>query len=937
MEELNRVKDEIAQKSKRNYLQEKEIGELDKKIFVLIKSKMSIEEALATTGGSVSSLRSVTMHAEDPGARELYGQLFYLLQHETVYVTLLTSQILLGEVDTLLQIVMFTLYGNQYEEDEEHLLLTVFRGVLSSEVANAYQPSVMFRSNTALTRMLTTYTRRSPGLQFLKAALGGWIAKVLGDKDLDLEIFPDKVREEWAAEYRAEQGLPPPDPNAAYGEDGGGGGGDDDGDGSIGGIPKEIVDEIVQGIIQPRIPCIEELTAELLDSLERHLEDVPYGIRWICKQTKRLVAERWPDLPEAQQCSLVGGFFVLRYLNPAILTPGAYGIIPQDAPLPEHGRRNLTILAKVVQNLSNGVTFSTVKEAYMSVLNFILDKYQHRMSRFIASLSEVEDLDHHLGLDTYAGLTKLNTRYNSGGNTIRITLNEMHFVHDLILRHRDTVFASLPPTDRIFAVLDAMPPPPPPAQKLPPEENREIELQLIPPHSRNGGDEAQLSKIAPERLLSDAKYAMFLLIHKLPKDVLLEVLEMNAGNAFGSIQAFLRHAHKWGMGQDMMARARESATDDEKEHGSEDENENENEDEGNKKKKRKKDKKKKNGGKEKEKEKEKVMGEKKESDGKVVCELADRVLSILKQLTMIGTLSEEDDYAEFRAELSEVVTGLAAQNERLDRDIERLCGISKSLDDKYATAQQVAASYITYLNNVRQRATVFSLKKKSTPAAVLVSAQKASNGSSSTHLSEAVKSDEPEKENDNDKKEEKEEKENDNEKDEKEEEKGSKKKKGHGKKDEKKKKEKDKENENEGRNDEEDKEDKEVKEVKDEDNEKKSEVKEMKEVPKHEEYMQKKSVVCTHGSLSWDKIITSTNLNPKTLSKTSYEFSSESPGIYKIQVVVDKKAVGSFDLFFDELLEKQFDGCQVISNEYGEFDVSKLIFFFNKRFNNVKN
>lgn len=33
----------------------------------------------------------------------------------------------LSEIDTLLQTVMFTLYGNQYESREEHLLLTMFQ------------------------------------------------------------------------------------------------------------------------------------------------------------------------------------------------------------------------------------------------------------------------------------------------------------------------------------------------------------------------------------------------------------------------------------------------------------------------------------------------------------------------------------------------------------------------------------------------------------------------------------------------------------------------------------------------------------------------------------------------------------------------------------------------------------------------------------------
>lgn len=41
----------------------------------------------------------------------------------------------MGEIDTLLQTVMFTLYGNQYENREEHLLLTMFQ-VLCPDLAS---------------------------------------------------------------------------------------------------------------------------------------------------------------------------------------------------------------------------------------------------------------------------------------------------------------------------------------------------------------------------------------------------------------------------------------------------------------------------------------------------------------------------------------------------------------------------------------------------------------------------------------------------------------------------------------------------------------------------------------------------------------------------------------------------------------------------------
>jgi Ras GTPase-activating-like protein IQGAP2/3 len=56
-----------------------------------------------------------------------YSNLFFLLQSEPRHVASLCRLVSLVEIDTLLQTVMFTLYGNQYESREEHLLLTMFQ------------------------------------------------------------------------------------------------------------------------------------------------------------------------------------------------------------------------------------------------------------------------------------------------------------------------------------------------------------------------------------------------------------------------------------------------------------------------------------------------------------------------------------------------------------------------------------------------------------------------------------------------------------------------------------------------------------------------------------------------------------------------------------------------------------------------------------------
>lgn len=71
-----------------------------------------------------------------------YGNLLFLLQSEPRHIAHLSRLVSMSEIDSLLQTVMFTIYGNQYESREEHLLLTMFQVRLAFPMLPAvYKPA----------------------------------------------------------------------------------------------------------------------------------------------------------------------------------------------------------------------------------------------------------------------------------------------------------------------------------------------------------------------------------------------------------------------------------------------------------------------------------------------------------------------------------------------------------------------------------------------------------------------------------------------------------------------------------------------------------------------------------------------------------------------------------------------------------------------------
>lgn len=149
-------------------------------------------------------------HYPDDRRMQQYGNLFFLLQSEPRHIATLCRLVNLAEIDTLLQTVMFTLYGNQYESREEHLLLTMFQvrytfilkkidinmyfqNVLAAQFETTAEFTSLLRANTPVSRMMTTYTRRGPGQSYLKSVLSDKINDLIEHKDMNLQINPLKV------------------------------------------------------------------------------------------------------------------------------------------------------------------------------------------------------------------------------------------------------------------------------------------------------------------------------------------------------------------------------------------------------------------------------------------------------------------------------------------------------------------------------------------------------------------------------------------------------------------------------------------------------------------------------------------------------------------------------------------------------------------------
>ena len=480
---LRDLKSKISTQSKKNFVLEKDVRYLDSRIALLIQNRMALEEQneVASHLDDASELQEGSFPNDEKTQK--YGNLFFMLQSEPRHIAHLCRLVNMAEIDALLQTVMFTIYGNQYESREEHLLLTMFQSVLTHQFETTPEYSSLLRQNTPVSRMMTTYTRRGPGQSYLKEVLAEKINSLTELSDVDLEINPLKVYENMVKQIEDDTGKLPED------------------------LPRSVTAEFaaenvqVQAIIAPRLKMLTEIAEGFLSTIIEALEDVPYGIRWICKQIRNLSRRKYPDAQDQSICTLIGGFFFLRFINPAIVTPKSYMLIervPEEKP-----KRTLTYIAKMLQNLANKPSYA--KEPYMAKLQPFIQRNKDRVNRFMLDLCEVQDFYESLEMDNYVALSKRDIE-------LSISLNEVYATHSLLEKHATELAKD--PSSHLGMILQELGMAPP---QLPRKENRAITLPLYSKWETSFDDLTQALDITQDEVFfMEAKSAFVQIMRSLP-------------------------------------------------------------------------------------------------------------------------------------------------------------------------------------------------------------------------------------------------------------------------------------------------------------------------------------------------------------------------------------------------------------------------------------
>ncbi|KAI9171833.1 Ras GTPase-activating-like protein rng2 [Paramyrothecium foliicola] len=422
--EFERMRKTVVQQVRQNEMLEQYIDQLDIKIALLVKNKITLDEVVRhqhAFGGhsmgllansSISSANQFDLKALNKSSRkklESYQQLFFNLQTQPQYLARLFKRI--REQGTAekeckrIELLTMSLFGYAQKRREEYYLLKVIARSIREEVEGAMVLQEYLRGNYFWAKLLTNYTRSPRDRKFLRDLIGPIIRdNIIEDPALDLESDPMQIYRSAINNEELRTGRPDPRPLD---------------------VPRDVAirDPETRRLFIDHLRDLREICDQFFLAMEDLLHKMPYGLRFLSGQMFEALCQHFNREPQDHLLQIVANWIWKFYLQPAVVNPENLGVIEKTlSPLQ---KRNLSEVAKVVGQIAAGRPFGG-ENVYLQPLNAFVAESIDRLQHITSDLVSVPDAEQTFDIDEF------NDLYAKNKPTLYIKMTDVFAIHNLV-------------------------------------------------------------------------------------------------------------------------------------------------------------------------------------------------------------------------------------------------------------------------------------------------------------------------------------------------------------------------------------------------------------------------------------------------------------------------------------------------------------------------
>ncbi|KAL7746295.1 iqgap- protein [Sorochytrium milnesiophthora] len=418
--EIDSLKEKVVKQIRENSSLEQHLNELDVKIALLIKNRVSLDEVVKVhrkirkyqeasamqQTAAAASVFTLNLKSLDKNSREkleCYQSMFYLLQTSPIYLTRLLCLMRDWSAEAskkFMESSVLTVFSHGSTTREEYLLLRLIKSAVEFEIQSIGNMGDLSRTSPIFISLVLAYNRGAKEVQYLQSTFGPVVSTVAADST-EVDIDPVNVykniikKEESATGERSKKKYD---------------------------VTKEeaLADTETRTCLDTNIAKIQVLTKSLVESVYQSLPRMPYGIRYMARELRRTLRDKFPKESNDAILRAVGNIIAYRYFLPIIVTPQLYDVTKEAVSMAHV--KTLTNVANILNSISVGRTYSEA-DSHLAPLNGFVTTEAAKWLKFINSVTDIKSAEEHLNVDEYTDISKTKSP------TIYISPTEIFSVH----------------------------------------------------------------------------------------------------------------------------------------------------------------------------------------------------------------------------------------------------------------------------------------------------------------------------------------------------------------------------------------------------------------------------------------------------------------------------------------------------------------------------
>lgn len=354
--EFERLRKTVVQHVRQNEMADQYITQLDIKIALLVKNKITLDEVVKhqkhfggdagrlLTNTEISSKDPFDLKALNKNSRrklEHYQELFFILQTQPQYLARLFKRV--REQATAekecerVKHLMMGLFGYAQKRREEYYLIKLITRSMKEEVDHSPSIQDYLRGNFFWAKLFSAYIKSPRDRKYMRDILSPIIKdNIIENPELDLESDPMQIylsaieNEQLRTGQRSQRSAD---------------------------IPREaaIRDPETKRTFITHLQDLRDIADQFFAALEDHLQKMPFGVRYIAQHMFQSLSLKFQHEEQGYILQIVGHWVWKSYLQPALTEPEKYGVI--DRGLSQEHRRNIGEVSKVVGQAAAGRLF----------------------------------------------------------------------------------------------------------------------------------------------------------------------------------------------------------------------------------------------------------------------------------------------------------------------------------------------------------------------------------------------------------------------------------------------------------------------------------------------------------------------------------------------------------------------------------------------------